>query len=71
MSLPCLPEGGTYSERTLRVVLIDCAWRNWCNILAHEFLAPIHVVFSSVLIVARFGAKENWRIAKNSVTSGT
>jgi hypothetical protein len=31
--------------RRLRVVLIACAWRNWRNILAHEFLAPIHVVY--------------------------
>jgi hypothetical protein len=33
------------NDLSVRVVLIECAWRNWRNILAHEFLAPIHVVF--------------------------
>jgi hypothetical protein len=31
--------------RSIRVILIERAWRKWRNILAHKFLAPIHVVF--------------------------
>jgi hypothetical protein len=51
--------------RSYRVRLAQVAQ----HILAHQFLAPITVVFIRSYR-RKFGAVENWRI-KKSVTSGT